>query len=283
MRQKIFFSTIFVWIFICVPLICTAKENRTALVIGNASYSNNPLKNTLNDAFDMSEKLEEIGFRVIYAENLTQVEMHRTIEKYFSLLERRKGVGLFYYAGHAVQIDGLNYLVPVDFGTRNSIDRNSIDLEASIKVDKITSGMKKAGCNFNILILDACRNNPFMQEGATLLAKGSRSVRGIHVTPKKGLAGINAPASTFIAYSTAPDKVALDGDGRNGVYTKHLLRYITEKGCSIEDVFKKTSRAVLNETSNQQVPWTNSSITRDFYFNGEPKIKGGKRRVFGAF
>lgn len=274
---------LFLWIISFALLLVTfsfsdgfAKENRTALVIGNARYPGEPLQNTLNDARDMKNKLRTLGFKVIHGENLTKKQLNDYIYAFFDTLIDRGGVGLFYYAGHAIQIDGRNYLLPVDYQKYEELINS-----ASIVVDKITQGMKNSGANFNILILDACRNNPYQL--AYNSPDGTRSARAIALKSKKGLAGVDAPPSTFIAYATAPDRVALDGAGRNGVYTKHLLKYIDEEGYSIEEVFKKTSKAVLRETHNQQVPWVNSSITREFYFNGEPKVQGGKRRIFGAF
>jgi hypothetical protein len=223
------------------------SEKRSALVIGNSAYATAPLKNPVNDAQDMAQALRGLGFEVIYRENLSQNDMKRAIREFGAKI-RGGGVGLFYYAGHGVQVKGINYLVPVDA---------KVESEEEVEYECIDAGfvlaqMESARNSLNIMILDACRNNPF-----------ARSFR----SASRGLAVMDAPSGTLIAYATAPGSVASDGNARNGIYTQELLRYIGTSGLTVEEIFKRVRGSVQNLTQGKQTPWEASSLVRDFFFN----------------
>ncbi len=220
--------------------------NRIALVIGNSDYQNSPLVNPVNDARDMASALKKCGFNVILKINADQRTMEKAADQFYTILRKSK-VGLFYYAGHGMQINGSNYLIPVNahVGTESDVKYESVD------VGRILGKMKDVGNELNIVLLDACRDNPF-----------KRSFR----TGKKGLARMEAPSGTIIGYATAPGSVAADGNNRNGLFTGHLLKYMMQPGIPIEKVLKETRKKVYNETNGKQVPWDSSSLMGDFYF-----------------
>lgn len=221
-------------------------EQRVALVIGNGAYESAPLRNPVNDARVMARALRELGFDVTEKENQTQKDMKREIQAFGQKL-LKGGVGLFYYAGHGMQVNGRNYLIPVGA---------SIEHEKQVEYEAVDAGavlteMDYARNRLNIVILDACRDNPF-----------ARSFR----SSAQGLASLNAPSGTLIAYATAPGSVANDGPGENGVYTGELVRAMHSPGAKIEDVFKQVRSAVRESTQGKQVPWESSSLEGDFYF-----------------
>lgn len=222
-----------------------AAEQRVALVIGNASYKDSPLMNPVNDARDMANMLRRSGFEVVEQINATQKEMNRAIARFGELL-RKDSVALFYYAGHGMQVKGKNFLIPVDaqIATENSVRGESVDLDGLL--DQL------AVSELNVVILDACRNNPFERRW--------RAMGGA------GLAQMEAPKGTLIAYATAPGKTAADGDGRNGLFTGELLKQMQKPGLTIEQVFKGVRREVTRTTQDNQTPWESSSLTGDFYF-----------------
>ncbi|MEP7213471.1 MAG: caspase family protein [Acidobacteriota bacterium] len=226
-----------------------ASEKRTALVIGNGAYADAPLKNPPNDANDIAAALKTLGFEVMSYTNLDQTGMKRAIREFGTKLRAKGGVGLFYYAGHGVQVKGTNYLIPVgaNVNTEEEVEYESVEAGLAI------AQMESAKNQMNIVILDACRNNPF-----------ARSFR----SADKGLASIDAPAGTLLAYSTAPGSVASDGVGRNGLYTQELLKAIRMTGLSIEDVFKRVRITVRSATTDKQTPWESSSLTGKFFFSG---------------
>lgn len=221
------------------------QGRRIALVIGNSSYKESPLGNPANDARDVALKLRKLGFDVIQRIDASQKEMNRAITEFGDRLNADT-VALFYYAGHGVQVRGKNYLIPVDaqISGESSVRAESVDVDTVL--DQL------AGSDLNIVILDACRNNPFERR--------FRSLSG-------GLAQMDAPKGSLIAYATAPGKTAIDGTGRNGLYTQELLKQLDIVGQPVEAVFKNVRRAVARATSDQQVPWESSSLTGDFYFN----------------
>lgn len=221
-------------------------DRRVALLIGNGAYKTSPLKNPVNDARDMAATLRDCGFEVIQRENLTRREMEEQIREFGKQLTRDT-VALFYYSGHGLQVKGNNYLVPVDARIEKEQD---VDYEG-VDVGRVMGELESAGSRLNIVILDACRDNPF--------ARGLRSMQ-------RGLAVVSAPTGSVIVYSTAPGMVADDGDTRNGRYTAELLRTIREPGLKIEDVLKKTRIAVREKSKGMQIPWETSSIDGDFYF-----------------
>jgi uncharacterized caspase-like protein len=225
-------------------------ERRVALVIGNSTYKDSPLLNPGNDARAMAGSLHNFGFEVLYGENLSQNDIKRNIRSFGEKI-RNGGVGLFYYAGHGIQVRGSNYLIPVG-ATITSEDE--VEYE-SVDVGLVMAQMETARNRLNIVILDACRNNPF-----------ARSFR----SAQKGLASIDAPSGTLIAYATAPGSVASDGTQGHGLYTQQLLKYMRVPGLSIEQVFKQVRVAVRSQTQGKQIPWESSSLEGDFYFSATP-------------
>ena len=225
-----------------------AGEKRVALVIGNAAYAPPAaLGNPVNDARDMAQVLRGLGFDVIVREDATQGQMRQALREFAGRLAAG-GVGLFYFAGHGVQVKGKNYLIPVGV----SIDTEAEAEDEGIDVNGVLSRMAEAGSRVNIVVLDACRNNPF--------ARGFRGAT-------RGLASVgDAPSGTLVAYATAPGRVAADGTGRNGVYTGELLKAMRAPGLKLEDVFKRVIRNVRQATREQQVPWYLSSVDGDFVF-----------------
>jgi TPR repeat protein len=221
-------------------------EKRVALVIGNSQYTSSPLKNPVNDARAMATALRSFGFEVLLQENTSYRDMRRAILEFGNRL-RDSGVGVFFYAGHGLQVNGRNYMVPADAVIQGDAE---VAVEA-VDVDYVLSRMETARNRLNIVILDACRDDPF-----------SRSFR----SPTHGLASIDAPIGTLIAYATAPGRVARDGEGQNGLYTSELLKAMRIPGLKIEDVFKRVRQSVSRQTRGQQVPWEASSLIGDFSF-----------------
>jgi len=219
---------------------------RVALVIGNSNYAESPLRNPANDATDMAQKLSELGFEVQKHTNVSRQSMRMAIREFGNKLKRAE-VGLFYFAGHGVQIGGINYLVPLgtDVSSADEVQDESINASAVLRK------MESAGNKVNIVILDACRNNPFPSR--------FRSV-------ERGLARMDGPVGSFIAYATAPGAVAADGDGRNGLYTQYLLSALSQPGLSIEQVFKQVRNRVVLDTDGKQTPWESSSLMGEFVF-----------------
>ncbi len=222
------------------------EEHRVALVIGNAAYPTSPLRNPVNDARAVSAKLKNLGFQVTLRENVPLKEMMRAITQFGEQLDRKGTIGLFYYAGHGMQVRGKNYLIPVDAQISSEASVRSEAADADSLLEQL------AVSDLGIVILDACRNNPFERR--------FRSGGG------GGLAQMDAPKGTLIAYATAPGKVALDGDGRNGLFTQEFLKALDETGLKVEEVFKRVRRQVAGATRDQQIPWESSSLTGDFYF-----------------
>jgi uncharacterized caspase-like protein len=230
----------------------TAKSNRIALVIGNASYKVGPLKNSVNDANDMASVLKQKGFSVILLTNATQRQMEKAIGQFGKQL-RNAGVGLFFYGGHGMQVDGINYLIPIEA----NIEAESDIKYESVNANRILSKMQEAENSLNMVFLDACRNNPF-----------ARSFR----SPNKGLATMDAPSGSLLAFATAPGKTAADGDGRNGLFTSQLLIHMQTPGLPLTKMMMEVRKGVLRESEDKQTPWDVSSLTGDFYFSGEGKI-----------
>ena len=222
-----------------------ANEKRVALVLGNDKYANAPLRNPVNDATAVAAKLREVGFDVVLRTNVSQREMTRAVRDFGEKITPGS-VALFYYAGHGMQARGKNYLIPVDadITTESSISVEAIDVERVL--DQL------GAARVSMVVLDACRNNPFE--------------RRFRAGAGAGLAQIDAPAGTLIAYSTAPGKIALDGEGRHAPYTEALLKAIDTPGLRVEDVFKQVRISVLKTTASKQIPWESSSLTGDFLF-----------------
>ncbi len=226
-------------------------ETRLALVIGNSGYQTNALANPKNDATLIAATLTSVGFDVIKLLDADQALMKRSILDFGRRLRASDSVGLFYYAGHGVQVDGENYLIPVGADIH---DQEEVAL-SGVSMTDLMKTMERAGSRLNIAILDACRDNPF----ASSTRSGAR-----------GLAPVTAPTGTIISYATAPGQVALDGTGDNSPYSTALAEAIPTEGAPLEEVFRSTRRKVLKLTGGKQVPWEHSSLTGDFYF--KPKI-----------
>lgn len=224
-----------------------AQDRRIALVVGNSRYAEAPLRNSVNDARAMAATLRERGFDVLLRENTTRTQLETAIADFGEKLNEG-ATGLFFYAGHGMQVNGRNYLIPVDakVTTEQRIKFETVDVEA------VLDQMQAARSKVNMMILDACRNNPFERR--------FRSGGG-------GLAQINAPEGTLIAYATAPGKVAADGDGANGLYTQELLHALRAPGLKVEDVFKQVRINVSRASQGAQTPWEASSLIGDFYFS----------------
>ncbi len=238
-----------------VPILSAndRSEVRTALVIGNSAYAEAPLSNPVNDAADVAAALKSLGFHVQLKTDASRRQIIEAIRQFGRDLQRRGGVGLFFFAGHGIQAHGRNYLIPIgaDIRKEHEIEDEGVNL------GRVLGEMDDARNRLNIVILDACRNNPY--------ERGFRSAG-------RGLASIDAPRGTLIAYATAPGSVAADGSGRNSPYTEALLQHIQKSGDSVERVFKNTRAAVIRKTNNAQVPWESSSLIGDFYFVPPDKI-----------
>ncbi|MBF0495742.1 MAG: caspase family protein [Deltaproteobacteria bacterium] len=223
------------------------KERRVALVIGNGGYQVSPLNNPVNDARAMSSTLTKLGFQVMEKVDVSEKEMKQAIDAFGDRIGQG-GVGLFYFAGHGMQVNGENYLIPVNARITSEQD---VEYEA-VRLGRVLAKMAAAGNRLNLVILDGCRDNPF-----------KRSFR----SAAKGLALVDAPSGTLIAYATSPNKTASDGpDQENGLYTEKLLKYMQMPGLKVEDVFKRVRQEVQNVSGKDQTPWEASSLVGDFYF-----------------
>lgn len=229
-----------------------AQESaRVALVIGNGTYPKvGSLRNPPNDARLMAGTLRQLGFDVIERIDADQKTMKRAVKAFGNKLEQagKDAIGLFYYAGHGVQVGGVNYMIPVNVDIEDEAD---VDIEA-VSANAVQGNMAFAGNRLNIIILDACRNNPF-----------KRSFRAAG----RGLAEMNATKGTLIAYATAPGDVAADGGGANSPYTDALSRAMLTPGVTVERAFKQARNNVVAATNGNQVPWESSSLVgADFFF-----------------
>ena len=248
MKQKI---SIFILTFFCISLLsfsAFASSNRVALVIGNSAYKSAPLVNPANDAKDMAIVLKRLGFDVIKRMDADKRQMKTAINKFYKGL-RKSEIGLFYFAGHGMQINNANYLIPVNANIESESD---VEFE-SIHAGRILGKMRDADNQLNIVILDACRDNPF-----------KRSFR----TGSKGLAQMDAPKGSIIVYATSPGSLAEDGKGRNGTYTGNLLENIERSDLTVQQVFNETGRGVMAETDDRQIPWMSSTPVAEFYLAG---------------
>jgi Caspase domain len=220
---------------------------RVALVIGNAAYAMGPLTNPTKDAESMSGLLRGLGFQVVQARDASRAQMLAAMAETRDRLKGQDGVGLLYYAGHGLQLDWRNYMLPVEVKLTGAAD---VPVQG-VDVQAVLDAFKAAGNRMNILVLDACRDNPFPQAGTA-----------------KGLAPLDAPPGTFFAYATAPGNVAEDGsaaDG-NGLYTRFLLQELRKPQARIEDVFKRVRLQVRQASQGRQIPWESTSLEDDFIF-----------------
>jgi hypothetical protein len=231
-------------------LDASAAEPRTALVIGNSRYAFSALPNAANDATDVAAALRGAGFDVILKLDADRGAMMEAIRGFGETLQANSGMGLFFFAGHGVQIGGENYLVPVGDGFTTEADLKN----RTVKATDIVDAMSAAGNYLNIVILDACRDNGFGDSGT------------------RGLSRIDSNARLFISYSTSPGSVAQDGAGRNSPYTKHLTEAIGIPDLTLEQTFKTTLKGVYQETRGQQTPWISSSFFGDFIFHATKRL-----------
>lgn len=231
-------------------------EKRYALVIGNSDYQNVPkLPNPMNDAKDMAALLQTCQFEVSLITNASYTQIREAIRAFNEKLmasPKDQVVALFYYAGHGIQYESENYLMPIDANIQYADDivRMGIPVQRTV-----LTNMERSNSALNVVILDACRNNPF--------PSGSRAIGS-------GLAEVQRAKGAFIAYATAPGSVASDGSGRNGLYTQELLKAISVPGLQIEQVFKLVRKNVLKLSGEKQYTWDSSNILGDFYFIGAP-------------
>jgi len=220
-------------------------------VIGNSNYkSSNTLKNPVNDATAFAAALKGLGFHVLSYFDADQKTMKKAMDEFGNLL-RDYNVGLFYFAGHGLQVNGINYLIPVD---ANLLIAQDVDYDC-VDVGRLLGKMDEAGTSTNIIILDACRDNPF-----------ERSWSGRSESKGSGLAFMNAPSGSIIAYATSPGKTASDGTGKNGLYTSALLQYINIPGQPIEEFFKNVRTMVEARSNKAQTPWESTSLKGNFFF-----------------
>lgn len=247
------------YVFILALLLCVlsslsaAEQIRTALVIGNSAYSGSPLKNPVNDARAMERSLSQLGFQVTLATDVKNFQDMRRLIRDFGEELLKGGVGLFYYAGHGVQVDGKNYLIPTQAEIRNEGD---VELEA-VDLERVLNEMQYARNDINIIILDACRDNPY---AATFRSS------------QRGLATITRSVpDCLIAFATQPNGVALDGDGNNGIFTEELLKNISTPGLSITQIMMRTRNGVRQRTKDAQLPWETNLLSDDFYLTEAPQ------------
>lgn len=226
---------------------------RVGLVIGNTKYAEVPLKNPANDAKAIAGVLQQLGFQINLKLDAGKNEMLDAISAFGNELLKKKSVGLFYYAGHGAQLAWKNYLIPVD-----AVIDQIEDMQAkAVELNSLLQGLVRAQNPMNVIILDACRDNPFGK-----------------VRPQqKGLSQFDAPPGSLLAYATSPGNTAADGEGANGLYTEHLLRELNVAEEKIEDVFKRVRLNVRRKSQGQQIPWESTSLEEDFYFRPPRQAK----------
>jgi len=227
-----------------------AAEKRIALLIGNSSYDSAPLSNPTNDVKDMGAALQSAGFEIVLKENQDAEGMKASIRDFGERMKKNKdAAGFFFFAGHGIQVNGRNFLLPVGRNYKSEQDVESFGLE----INYVMQRLEDASSRISVVILDACRNNPFF----------NRKTRSFGY---KGLAPMDAPSGTLVAFSTAPGTEASDGSGRNGLFSKHLLTNIRIPGLTVEQIFKRTREGVERESGGNQSPREESSLKgEDFY------------------
>ena len=224
-------------------------QNKTALVIGNTNYEVGRLRNPVNDARVLSETLSNLGFKVTTKYDLSRVGLREAIREFGLEIRDKEGIAFFYYSGHGLQSEGINYLVPVDADIHEEYEIR----DQCVSADQVLRMLDSYKNPFNIIILDACRNNPYESR---YRSGGSNGLAHPEVVP----------TGSIMAFSTAPGRTASDGDGDFGLYTQELIRAINTPGLDIESVFKQTRIRVMELSGNKQIPWETSSLIGDFYF-----------------
>ncbi len=238
---------------------CSTEEKRIALVIGNSNYGNTlaDLKKPKNDASGLAQALKTLGFYVFEEYDLTKTDMETVIQKFGNCLKASKDIGLFYYSGHGMQFRGENYLIPADGSDALDSKEEDFLTHNIVSAEKILKVMENAKNDANIIIIDACRNNPYKSKGKPILYKD-----GLAETKSK-------VEGSIIAYAAAPGEVAYDG----GDYAKHLIKEITKPSVSITDVFFEVRKGVKRDTDDKQKPQYLSLLDDKIYLNGKPIAK----------
>ena len=227
---------------------------RVGLVIGNTKYADAPLRNAGNDAKAIGGELQRVGFKVNLLLDAGRAQMAGAIQSFTNELAKAQSVGLFYYAGHGAQLAWRNYLIPVDA----VIDKLDDMRDKALELNGLLQGLLKAHNPMNVIILDACRDNPF----------GNKVL-----TEQKGLSQFDAPPGSLLAYATSPGNTAADGEGDNGLYTENLLRELGAPEAKIEDVFMRVRLAVRRRSEGRQIPWESTSLEEDFYFRPPKQVR----------
>jgi len=273
-KIKIKIVIVFALLSVMITASHAVSNSRFALVIGNSNYEYaSKLKNPGNDSADIAAVLKNLKFETQLIQNATKQEIKNAVSIFLFNLKNEGGVGLFYYAGHGVQLEGNNYLIPVETKTGTQMEIKS----QSFNISTLLNDMGKIESATNIIILDACRDNPFTNIHAPgYRSTNNRSLARVNV-PKldSGLSKLSAPANTFIAFATAPGEVAVDGDGRNSPYTAKLIEAIQRPGLTIGDVFREVRSSVVKQSRGRQIPWETSSLIDDFYFKYRTLIPMG--------
>jgi uncharacterized caspase-like protein len=259
MRSRVVVGALALGLLLLLPLSAAAQaprggsltEDRVALVIGNAAYKNDPLDNPVNDVRLIGSRLEQAGFKVTRRENLDRNGMAAALRDFGAALNENT-VAVLYYAGHALQLRDQNYMIPIDAEIRSEDD---IGLQG-VDLTFILGRMSRAKSRVNVVILDACRDNPFAKRA------------GGNPSNASGLAQMDAPIGTLLAYATAPGKQAPDGIGKQGnsIYTAELARHLLTPGLPVELMFKRVREGVVRESRQLQVPWEHSSLLGEFAF-----------------
>ena len=242
-------------------------ESRLALLFGNAKYQRiNPLRNTVNDAVDMKEKLEKLGFTVLMGLDSTWQQMQDLHKQYLDMLPNYQ-VGLFFFSGHGSQHNGVNFLIPVDYPGSSTRPHSENEMHwmrnHNFSAEEHLSWISRyESTKVNICILDCCRTDP-IQPAVPRVKKAEEEV-----LLKSRLAPIsNQPRGTIISFATGPNNTSSDGRGRNGLYTAELLKWIDRPNLRIEDMFKKVRQNVERVSMGAQITWDHSSLINDFYLN----------------
>lgn len=231
--------------FILQPAVANSTSNlRLALVIGNASYKSAPLKNPSNDAKAIKQVLEEVGFKVNLLLDANRSELNKALQEHQMEIKGTNGLSFIYYAGHGVQLDAENYILPVDFNIKSE---NDIP-QQGVNINKLMYDMSAQGGRFNVFVLDACRDNPF---------KTKESFRGF--------APLDAPPRTLVGYATEAGNIASDGQEDNGLYTEYLLRELQNNTLPIDDIFKRIKFGVRRSSKGQQIPTYSNGVFEDVY------------------
>ncbi len=247
-REKIEIGRMTPAIIMCALLFLTGglhAQAKRALVIGNADYEVSPLANPVNDAVDVEASLRRIGYETTLGLDLSANELISTIQEFQGSISSGDSV-VFYFAGHGIQLGGENYLIPVNADLQ---DERDLEYQA-VQVSRVARAIEEMGVEQSLIILDACRDNPFLSQ-----SRGGT----------RGLSLASARTGSMVVYATAPGQVAFDGEGRNGLFTSALLNHLETPGIEVHDMIREVRAEVASSTGNQQIPFATSSITEPMY------------------